>query len=104
MAFRRLPTLTTFGRWPDYKRFEFVACLARTDKGRKRAMARGMKFGRKPKLARRQIEEVRAPKEACPCRKSDPDVLMIQSAKKRLHLYASDCLNEPSERRIFAQP
>jgi DNA invertase Pin-like site-specific DNA recombinase len=37
--------------------FERHLIRARTDEGRKRAQARGVKFGRKPKLTRYQIEE-----------------------------------------------
>ncbi len=37
--------------------FERHLILARTDEGRKRAQARGVKFGRKPKLTPYQIKE-----------------------------------------------
>src|SRR6478672_1995363 len=37
--------------------FERHLIRARTDEGRKRAQARGVRFGRKPKLSRYQIEE-----------------------------------------------
>ena len=37
--------------------FERSMILARTDEGRKRAQARGVKFGRKPKLSTFQIDE-----------------------------------------------
>jgi DNA invertase Pin-like site-specific DNA recombinase len=37
--------------------FERHLIRARTDEGRKRAQARGVRFGRKPKLTRYQIEE-----------------------------------------------
>jgi DNA invertase Pin-like site-specific DNA recombinase len=44
--------------------FERSLILARTSEGRKRAQARGVKFGRKPKLNRYQIEEAVARREA----------------------------------------
>ena len=40
--------------------FERSMILARTSEGRNRAMARGVRFGRKPKLSRFQIEEALA--------------------------------------------
>src|SRR6476620_10030882 len=44
--------------------FERSLILARTSEGRKRAQARGVKFGRRPKLNRYQIEEAVARREA----------------------------------------
>jgi DNA invertase Pin-like site-specific DNA recombinase len=44
--------------------FERGLILARTSEGRTRAMARGVRFGRKPKLSRFQIEEVLARRSA----------------------------------------
>src|SRR5262245_19437853 len=44
--------------------FERSMILVRTDEGRKRAMARGVRFGRKPKLTRHQVEEALARREA----------------------------------------
>jgi DNA invertase Pin-like site-specific DNA recombinase len=44
--------------------FERHLIRARTDEGRKRAQARGVRFGRKPKLSRYQIEEAVARREA----------------------------------------
>jgi DNA invertase Pin-like site-specific DNA recombinase len=44
--------------------FERSLILARTGEGRTRAMARGVKFGRKPKLTPHQIAEARARREA----------------------------------------
>jgi DNA invertase Pin-like site-specific DNA recombinase len=44
--------------------FERSMILARTDEGRKRAQARGVRFGRKPKLSRFQIAEALARREA----------------------------------------
>jgi DNA invertase Pin-like site-specific DNA recombinase len=44
--------------------FERSLILARTGEGRSRAMARGVKFGRKPKLTAHQIAEARARREA----------------------------------------
>jgi len=44
--------------------FERSMILARTAEGRKRAMTRGVKFGRKPKLTRHQITEAIARREA----------------------------------------
>ena len=44
--------------------FERSLILARTGEGRKRAQARGVKFGRKPKLSPFQIEEALARREA----------------------------------------
>jgi DNA invertase Pin-like site-specific DNA recombinase len=43
--------------------FERHLIRARTDEGRKRAQARGVRFGRKPKLTRYQIEEARGRRE-----------------------------------------
>lgn len=40
--------------------FERSMILARTDEGRKRAQARGVRFGRKPKLTGHQIQEALA--------------------------------------------
>jgi DNA invertase Pin-like site-specific DNA recombinase len=44
--------------------FERSLILSRTGEGRTRAMARGVKFGRKPKVTAHQIAEARARKEA----------------------------------------
>jgi DNA invertase Pin-like site-specific DNA recombinase len=44
--------------------FERSMILARTDEGRKRAQDRGVRFGRKPKLSRFQIEEALARRSA----------------------------------------
>jgi DNA invertase Pin-like site-specific DNA recombinase len=44
--------------------FERHLIRARTDEGRKRAQARGIKFGRKPKLTRYQIAEALARRKA----------------------------------------
>jgi DNA invertase Pin-like site-specific DNA recombinase len=44
--------------------FERHLIKARTDEGRKRAQARGIKFGRKPKLSAFQISEALARREA----------------------------------------
>ena len=44
--------------------FERELIRSRTDEGRTRAMARGVRFGRKPKLTRFQIEEALARREA----------------------------------------
>jgi DNA invertase Pin-like site-specific DNA recombinase len=44
--------------------FERELIRARTDEGRKRAQARGVRFGRKPKLSRFQIDEALARREA----------------------------------------
>jgi DNA invertase Pin-like site-specific DNA recombinase len=44
--------------------FERSMILARTDEGRKRAQARGVRFGRKPKLTRHQIQEALARRQA----------------------------------------
>jgi DNA invertase Pin-like site-specific DNA recombinase len=44
--------------------FERALIRARTDEGRKRAMGRGVKFGRKPKLTRHQVTEAIARREA----------------------------------------
>ena len=44
--------------------FERHLILARTDEGRRRAMAKGVKFGRKPKLTNHQRQEALARKEA----------------------------------------
>jgi DNA invertase Pin-like site-specific DNA recombinase len=53
--------------------FERALILARTDEGRTRAMARGLRFGRKPKLTSHQAAEAMARRKAgessnfCPC-------------------------------------
>jgi DNA invertase Pin-like site-specific DNA recombinase len=52
--------LTVLGGLAEFER-ELIR--ARTDDGRKRAMARGIKFGRKPKLTPHQIAEARARRE-----------------------------------------
>jgi DNA invertase Pin-like site-specific DNA recombinase len=44
--------------------FERSLILARTGEGRERAMARGVKFGRKPKMTMHQIAEAKARREA----------------------------------------
>jgi len=44
--------------------FERSLILARTGEGRRRAMANGVRFGRKPKLTRHQIAEAIARREA----------------------------------------
>ena len=53
--------LTVLGGLAEFER-ELIR--ARTDEGRKRAMERGVQFGRKPKLTWHQIEEAKARKEA----------------------------------------
>jgi DNA invertase Pin-like site-specific DNA recombinase len=47
--------------------FERHLIKVRTDEGRKRAQARGIRFGRKPKLTRYQVEEALARREAGEC-------------------------------------
>jgi DNA invertase Pin-like site-specific DNA recombinase len=47
--------------------FERSMILARTSEGRRRAMNRGVKFGRKPKLTDYQIAEALARREAGEC-------------------------------------
>jgi DNA invertase Pin-like site-specific DNA recombinase len=44
--------------------FERSMILARTSEGRRRAQDRGVRFGRKPKLSRFQIEEALARRSA----------------------------------------
>jgi DNA invertase Pin-like site-specific DNA recombinase len=44
--------------------FERSLILARTGEGRTRAMARGVRFGRKPKLTQHQIAEAKARRDA----------------------------------------
>ena len=44
--------------------FERALILARTGEGRKRAMARGVRFGRKPKLTEHQTAEALARRKA----------------------------------------
>jgi DNA invertase Pin-like site-specific DNA recombinase len=44
--------------------FERHLILARTDEGRRRAMAKGVEFGRKPKLTNHQRSEALARKQA----------------------------------------
>jgi DNA invertase Pin-like site-specific DNA recombinase len=53
--------LTVLGGLAEFER-ELIC--ARTDEGRKRAQARGIKFGRKPSLTPHQIQEARARREA----------------------------------------
>jgi DNA invertase Pin-like site-specific DNA recombinase len=53
--------LTVLGGLAEFER-ELIR--ARTDDGRKRAMARGVRFGRKPKLTPHQIREALARREA----------------------------------------
>jgi DNA invertase Pin-like site-specific DNA recombinase len=45
-------------------KFERELIRARTDEGRKRAQARGVRFGRKPKLTLHQMQEAKARREA----------------------------------------
>jgi DNA invertase Pin-like site-specific DNA recombinase len=49
--------LTVLGGLAEFER-ELIR--ARTDEGRKRAMSRGVRFGRRPKLTLHQIQEARA--------------------------------------------
>jgi DNA invertase Pin-like site-specific DNA recombinase len=44
--------------------FERTLILARTNEGRQRAIAKGVKFGRKPKLTEYQIDEAKRRLEA----------------------------------------
>src|SRR5262245_38743846 len=53
--------LTVLGGLAEFER-ELIR--ARTDEGRKRAMARGIRFGRKPKLTAHQRQEALARREA----------------------------------------
>jgi DNA invertase Pin-like site-specific DNA recombinase len=53
--------LTVLGGLAEFER-ELIR--ARTDDGRKRAMQRGIRFGRKPKLTPHQVQEARARREA----------------------------------------
>src|SRR5256714_11314300 len=53
--------LTVLGGLAEFERH---LILARTDEGRKRAQARGVKFGRKPKLTAHQRREALARREA----------------------------------------
>src|SRR6266702_7240678 len=53
--------LTVLGGLAEFER-ELIK--ARTGEGRKRAMANGVRFGRKPKLTRHQIAEALARREA----------------------------------------
>jgi DNA invertase Pin-like site-specific DNA recombinase len=53
--------LTVLGGLAEFER-ELIR--ARTDEGRKRAMARGVRFGRKPKLTPHQVREAIARREA----------------------------------------
>jgi DNA invertase Pin-like site-specific DNA recombinase len=58
----RLPrTLTVLGGLVEFER---SLILARTGEGRTRAMARGVRFGRKPKLSKHQIAEAKTRREA----------------------------------------
>src|SRR5262249_9550860 len=52
---------TVLGRLAEYER---TLIKARTDEGRKRAQARGQKFGRRPKLTEHQRREALARREA----------------------------------------
>jgi DNA invertase Pin-like site-specific DNA recombinase len=51
--------ITVLGGLAEFERY---LILSRTDEGRQRAMARGIKFGRKPKLTKHQREEALARK------------------------------------------
>jgi DNA invertase Pin-like site-specific DNA recombinase len=53
--------LTVLGGRPEFER---SLILARTGEGRSRTMARGVKFGRRPKLTAHQRAEALARKEA----------------------------------------
>jgi DNA invertase Pin-like site-specific DNA recombinase len=53
--------LTVLGGLAEFER-ELIR--ARTDEGRKRAMTRGVRFGRRPKLTPHQIQEARARRAA----------------------------------------
>ena len=53
--------LTVLGGLAEFER-ELIR--ARTDEGRKRAQARGVRFGRKPKLTLHQMQEAKARREA----------------------------------------
>lgn len=53
--------LTVLGGLAEFERH---LILARTDEGRKRAKARGVRFGRKPKLTQHQRREALARREA----------------------------------------
>jgi DNA invertase Pin-like site-specific DNA recombinase len=53
--------LTVLGGLAEFER-ELIR--ARTDEGRKRAQARGVRFGRKPKLTLHQMQETKARREA----------------------------------------
>jgi len=53
--------LTALGGLAEFDR---SLILARTGEGRTRAMARGVRFGRKPKLTGHQIAEAKARREA----------------------------------------
>jgi len=53
--------LTVLGGLAEFER-ELIR--ARTDEGRKRAMTRGVRFGRRPKLTLHQIQEARARRAA----------------------------------------
>jgi DNA invertase Pin-like site-specific DNA recombinase len=53
--------LTVLGGLAEFER-ELIR--ARTDEGRKRAMSRGVRFGRRPKLTPHQIQEARARRAA----------------------------------------
>src|SRR5690349_15219650 len=63
------PVLTLHGRLMltvlgGLAEFERHLILARTDEGRKRAQARGVRFGRKPSLTQHQRQEAIARREA----------------------------------------
>jgi DNA invertase Pin-like site-specific DNA recombinase len=53
--------LTVLGGLAEFER-ELIR--ARTDEGRKRAQARGVRFGRKPKLTLHQMQVAKARREA----------------------------------------
>jgi len=53
--------LTVLGGLAEFER-ELIR--ARTDEGRKRAMSRGVRFGRRPKLTAHQIQEARTRRAA----------------------------------------
>jgi DNA invertase Pin-like site-specific DNA recombinase len=78
--------------------FERSLILARTGEGRARAMARGVRFGRKPKLSAFQIAEAIRRREAGEALTdigrsygvSHSTISRLQSAPSRIHLVAAE--------------
>jgi DNA invertase Pin-like site-specific DNA recombinase len=74
--------------------FEFELIRARTTEGRKRAVARGLKAGRKPKLTPHQVNEGPRPPDAVLNKRLFSEQFdysaTLQPASNRLYYWVSD--------------